>query len=44
MGKMDVSVYIKGYYEELCGFGRRKNKAKQSQSYGKAKVKRQKVK
>jgi len=25
---MSVSIYLKGYYEALCGFGRRKNKAK----------------
>ena len=24
---MSVSIYMKGYYEELFGFGRRKNKA-----------------
>jgi len=28
---MNVSVYMKGNYEEFCGFGQRKNKAKQSQ-------------
>jgi len=27
MGSMSVSIYMKGYYEEFCGFGRRKNKA-----------------
>jgi hypothetical protein len=32
MGKMSVSVYVKRYYEEFCGFGQRKNKANQSQS------------
>ena len=26
-GKMSLSVYTKGDYEEFCGFGRRKNKA-----------------
>ena len=25
--KKSVSIYTKGYYEELCSFGRRKNKA-----------------
>ena len=24
---MNVSIYLKGYYEEFYGFGRRKNKA-----------------
>ena len=24
---MSVSIYMKGYYEDFCGFGRRKNKA-----------------
>ena len=24
---MSLSIYLKGDYEELCGFGRRKNKA-----------------
>jgi len=27
MGKMSVSIYMKGYYEEFHAFGRRKNKA-----------------
>jgi hypothetical protein len=27
MGKMSVSIYLKGDYEEFCGFGRRENKA-----------------
>jgi len=27
MGKMSLSVYMKGRYEEFCGLGRRKNKA-----------------
>jgi len=29
---MNLSIYMKGYYEEFSGFGLRKNKAKQSQS------------
>ena len=45
---MDASIYMKGDYEEFNALGRRKNKAnskpKLSQSYGKAKVKRQKAK
>jgi len=24
---MNVSIYMKGYYEDFCGFGLRKNKA-----------------
>jgi len=35
---------MEGYYEDFYGFGWRKNKPKQSQFSGKAKVKRQKVK
>ena len=31
MGRMSISVYMKGYYEEFYGFGLRKNKANQSQ-------------
>ena len=27
MGKISLSVYTKGYYEEIFDFGRRKNKA-----------------
>jgi hypothetical protein len=27
----NVSVYMKGFYVDCCGFGRRKNKAKQTQ-------------
>jgi hypothetical protein len=27
MGRMSVSIYMKGYYEDYCGFWRRKNKA-----------------
>ncbi len=27
MGRMSISIYIKGYYEEFRGFGLRKNKA-----------------
>jgi len=27
MVKKGISIYIKGYYEDFCGFGRRKNKA-----------------
>jgi len=27
MGKMDISVYMKGDYEDIYGFGRRENKA-----------------
>ena len=27
MGKMGVSIYMKGYYEEFRGFGLRENKA-----------------
>jgi len=27
MGKMDLSIYTKGRYENFCGFGLRKNKA-----------------
>ena len=27
MGKMNLSIYMKGRYEDFCGFGRRKNKA-----------------
>jgi len=34
MGKMSVSIYKKGEYEDFHAFGRRKNKAKQSQSAG----------
>ena len=27
MGKMGVSIYMKGRYERFCGFGLRENKA-----------------
>ena len=27
MGRMSLSIYMKGDYEDLCGFGLRKNKA-----------------
>jgi len=27
MGKMSVSIYLKGYYGDFCGFWRQKNKA-----------------
>jgi hypothetical protein len=27
MAKKGISIYMKGYYEDFCGFGRRKNKA-----------------
>jgi len=27
MGRMSLSIYMKGYYEDFYGFGRRKNKA-----------------
>ena len=36
MGKMSLSVYKKGYYEEFRVFGRRKNKPNQSQFTGEA--------
>ncbi len=26
MAKMSISIYMKGYYEDFCGFGWRKNK------------------
>jgi hypothetical protein len=32
MGKVSLSVYMKGYYEEKMAVLARKNKAKQSQS------------
>ncbi|MFC1793205.1 hypothetical protein ACFL3Q_06420 [Planctomycetota bacterium] len=35
-GNNNVSIYIKGHYEEFYGFGRRKNKANQSQFTGEA--------
>ena len=28
--KMDVSIYMEGYYDEFCGFGWLKNKANQA--------------
>ena len=31
MGKMSLSIYMKGYYEEFHALRRRKNKANQSQ-------------
>jgi len=27
MGKMSLSIYTKGRYEDFCGFGRQENKA-----------------
>ena len=27
IGRMGVSIYMKGYYEDLCGFWLRENKA-----------------
>ncbi len=26
MAKISISIYMKGDYEDFCGFGRRKNK------------------
>jgi hypothetical protein len=33
-GRIDVNPYVEGYYDKIPLFGARKNKAKQSQSYG----------
>jgi len=34
MAEMNVNIYIKGDYKDFHAFGRRKNKAKQSQYAG----------
>ena len=43
MAKTNVTVYLKGYYDNIPSGRARKNKANSKPILGKAKVKRQKV-
>jgi len=44
MGKMSISIYMKGYYEDFCNFGRRKNKPNSKPILGQVKSKKVKGK